>query len=461
MKLGVVDIGSNAIRAVVYDGPKLGSPVIFHSKFRCDLKTLLDKDLDCFSNQIYSIFGYFSYYFTNNNVNKIKCVATEVLRKHPKSNDFLTLIKTKYNLDIEILTGQEEAQFAAKGLISGIKNVNGLGVDFGGGSLELMRINNNQIEKTISIPFGTNIDKDSVSIEKVFDSISENFSEEAFNNLYLIGGTFRMIGRNYMYLMNYPFKILHNITISIESFYEYIVLAEKNIKPNLNVAQQNGIRIIKALIDVARIQNIFVSSYGLKEGVRFSCLLDKDEESKDVIFERVKKATNFDDKSSDLESYFQILNNLFFLKLDDLKEVLYLTIMLSRFYFKCGNAIGGAFVYDFIMTSDIPFSEKQRIMLASILSSIFLNNIPYNIKKISKIYLSANDYYIINIIANFIKIAGEIDGMTLYKPNFDLVQNGKFIEVKTDFALPNVIYHKIKSHLKELRYLIIANNIEN
>ena len=86
---------------------EISDKFIFHSKFRCDLKTLLDKDLDCFSNQIYSIFGYFSYYFTNNNVNKIKCVATEVLRKHQKSNDFLTLIKTKYNLDIEILTGQE------------------------------------------------------------------------------------------------------------------------------------------------------------------------------------------------------------------------------------------------------------------------------------------------------------------------------------------------------------------
>ena len=46
MKCGVIDIGSNAIRAVVYDGDLLSSPVVFHSKFKCDVKALLDKQDD-------------------------------------------------------------------------------------------------------------------------------------------------------------------------------------------------------------------------------------------------------------------------------------------------------------------------------------------------------------------------------------------------------------------------------
>ncbi len=454
MKSAVIDIGSNAIRTIVYESALLGSPVLFHSKFKCDLKGLLDKEEDDHYHQIYVILNYFTYYFKKNNVENIKCVATEVLRKHKKTPEFILLIKEKYNLNIEILTGDREAELTATGLISGISSVNGLAADFGGGSLELIKIENSNIKKTISIPFGTNINNKSIAIESVFDHISDNFKLERFENLYLIGGVFRVIGRSYMYVMNYPLKILHNIIISIDSFYKYVSIIEQNESFTLTDSQKNAIKIIKSIIDTTGIKNIVISSYGLKEGVRFEYLLNKDESKKNIIYERTKMATNFDEASCDLESYFQILKRLELSQDIELKETLFLTIMLTQFYFKSGNAIGGIFVHDFIMSSDIPFSEKQRIMIITSLSFIFFNNIPHNIKKLSNTYLSSKEYSIATIVGNFIKIIYEIDGAVFNKPSFSMMKNRRFIEIQSDYTLPTILYHKVKKNLKEISAFI-------
>jgi exopolyphosphatase/guanosine-5'-triphosphate,3'-diphosphate pyrophosphatase len=454
MKCGVVDIGSNAIRAVVYGGTLLSSPVIFHSKFKCDVKALLDKDEDNTSNQIYSIFDYFSYYFKNNDVINVRCVATEVLRKHSKALDFIKKIKNLYNLDIKILTGNEEATLSAKGLILGIQKVDGLGVDFGGGSLELIKIIDSKIKKTISIPFGTNLTKDSLSIEKVFENISENFLGENFTNLYLIGGTFRFIGRDYMHAMRYHIKVLHNIIIPITSFYQYLEIVQDIKNAKLADSQKNAISIIKSIAEITGTKSIIISSYGLKEGVRADCLLSAGEIEKNLIHERVSSITGIKYESEELQAYFDIISKLDINNVHDIKEPLYFAIMFSRFYSESGSTMGGSFIYDFITNIDIPFTEKQRIILANSLSIIFLHLMPYNIKKLAKIHLSNYENIITNIVGNFIKIASEIDGSIIAKPSFKLVQNGKFIEVETNYNLPNLIYHKIKYNLKELSFFI-------
>ena len=84
MKSAVIDIGSNAIRTVVYENGLQGASILFHSKFKCDLKGLLDKEEEDRYHQIYAIFQYFAHYFEKNNVKKIKCVATEALRRQKK-----------------------------------------------------------------------------------------------------------------------------------------------------------------------------------------------------------------------------------------------------------------------------------------------------------------------------------------------------------------------------------------
>ncbi len=52
------------------------------------------------------------------------------------------------------MTGVEEAENSALGVIIGFQRVNGIVADLGGGSLELARVEKNVVYEKISLPLG-------------------------------------------------------------------------------------------------------------------------------------------------------------------------------------------------------------------------------------------------------------------------------------------------------------------
>ena len=85
MRSAIMDIGYNAIRAVVYEDESLGAPVIFSNKFKSDILSLLTNDSLDIKHQTYLSIQYFLYIFKKLEVSNINCVATAVLRNHPRA----------------------------------------------------------------------------------------------------------------------------------------------------------------------------------------------------------------------------------------------------------------------------------------------------------------------------------------------------------------------------------------
>ncbi|MDX1917472.1 MAG: Ppx/GppA family phosphatase, partial [Rickettsiaceae bacterium] len=85
MRVAIIDIGSNAIRAAIYDNNTLGAFEIFNEKFRSDISFMLDQELVNTKHSTYNKFVYFMNIFKKMNVSILACVATEVLRSHPKA----------------------------------------------------------------------------------------------------------------------------------------------------------------------------------------------------------------------------------------------------------------------------------------------------------------------------------------------------------------------------------------
>lgn len=79
MRRAILDIGYNAIRTVVYDNENIGSPEILNIKFRNDMLNLLEGESLDIRHQTYLNIGYFLHIFKNLQVEKINCVATELL----------------------------------------------------------------------------------------------------------------------------------------------------------------------------------------------------------------------------------------------------------------------------------------------------------------------------------------------------------------------------------------------
>lgn len=454
MRSAIIDIGYNAIRAVVYENDRLGSSEIFNTKFKNDILSLLaSKSLDV-KHQTYLSIQYLLHIFKNLEVDNIQCVATAVLRDHPRANDFTTYIKDTYDFDINIISGDEEARLTALGLISGIHASHGIAADLGGGSLELIAIDKGEIGKLGSLALGTKI-INSLNIRdenKLIEIITEQYGSQTYENLYFIGGALRFIGRLYIDFMHYPIKNLHNLEIKTDEFSVYLDKLQNSYKENkLGKKKINGnaILVAKAMIEVFQPKKIIVSTYGLKEGVRFDSM-PQSEKDKNIVLEKIQDACGFD-QDTDFESYTKIAEPLV-KNTDDFAEILQLAIILLSFTHKIDKTLPPLAISEFILSSEIPFTHRMRVMLALSLSYTTHHRPSLDLIKISKRLLSKQDYNNCQIIGYFLCIAEEIDGPKFLRPSFSIKINRNFLEIDSEEILPRPIFEKVCHKLKSIAY---------
>src|SRR3546814_12013073 len=86
-------------------------------------------------------------------VQEVRCVATAAFRDAENGDEFIRRAR-EMGLEVELLTGGQEAVAAAHGVLSGIPGADGIVGDLGGGSLELARIRDGAVHETISLPLG-------------------------------------------------------------------------------------------------------------------------------------------------------------------------------------------------------------------------------------------------------------------------------------------------------------------
>lgn len=87
---------------------------------------------------------------------KIMAVATSAVRSSKNGKAFTEFIYDRYELEIEILTGQKEAEFIYKGvrLSNLLGEQNDLIMDIGGGSTEFIIGNKNEVAESFSFDLG-------------------------------------------------------------------------------------------------------------------------------------------------------------------------------------------------------------------------------------------------------------------------------------------------------------------
>lgn len=456
MRQAIIDIGSNAIRAVVYDNQKLGAPEIYNDKFRNDLVTLLDLEDINIKHPAYLTLQYFNNIFHKLDVSKVNCVATAVLRDHPKAEEFTRLVREKYGIEIDIISGEREAYLTAAGLISGVTDADGIAADLGGGSLEIVEIANKKVGHLSSLPLGTKRIDSSLTVEDLVEIISEaSMQNKEVKHLYLIGGAFRFIGRHYMDFVRYPLKNLHNLEIEGTDFQIYLEQLDSiaKIKSSYQTKRidERAILAVRALIKVLAPSKIVISNYGLKEGVRFASL-DEEEQGKDIIFERCKTLAHFDEAACRLNEYRDLIS-FFLIEPDQLAlDVIDLTVILGSFSKNIDRTLKANFTAEFILSSDIPFNHRQRLMLAMSSSYAFSSKSDLYINKLARKVLPRVDYYNSQIIGNIIRITREVDGPEFKSPSFSLQLHERYIEITADEILPKPVFDTVCERLKDISY---------
>ena len=152
----IIDIGSNSVRLVVYDGPRRIPFILFNEKVMAGLGASLGKtgriEPDAMERGLRAV-GRFAHLCREMDVQDLRCVATAAVRDAANGEEFILRARAM-GLTVELLSGAQEAIAASYGVLSGIPGADGVVGDLGGGSLELARIKDGAVHQTISLPLG-------------------------------------------------------------------------------------------------------------------------------------------------------------------------------------------------------------------------------------------------------------------------------------------------------------------
>ena len=288
--LGVIDIGSNSVRMVVYDTAHHPPEKIFNEKVICplgrDLGTTGKLNPDAVADAYKALQAY-KILSEVYQVSSLEVVGTAALRDASDGQNFIDHVRQTIGLTIRIISGDEEANYAARGVLMFAPEADGVVADFGGGSLELARIYDDKVHDTISLPMGA------YRVQAMEDAARDKISDFLnpllprfgnLQNLYAIGGSWRILALAYMRSKGLKMELQgYSIpSLDIIEFCKHIRTLDANAITNLyrmelHQAKLSGIAAftLDAVLTDLHIENFVVSTAGVRDGVAHEFLLSQ------------------------------------------------------------------------------------------------------------------------------------------------------------------------------------------
>jgi len=291
--VAVVDIGSNSVRLVVYDGLRRSPSPVFNEKILCGLGRGLALTGALSEEGVaraLPALRRFSALCGQMKVSDIFAVATAAARDAANGVAFVKEAEQALGARVAVLTGKREAELAALGVISGLPVADGIVGDLGGGSLELVDIRNGEIRDGATLPLGPLrlIDLSGGSMDKAREIVDEALSKTKLidklkgREFYAVGGTWRNLARLHMAKSGYPLSILHGYTVSREgarSVAELVAgLSPSSLRSIAAVSRSRadtlpfGAMVLERILARSKAKHLVVSVFGVREGLLFSKL---------------------------------------------------------------------------------------------------------------------------------------------------------------------------------------------
>ena len=294
--VGIIDIGSNSVRFVAYGGAERVPSVLFNERVMAALGRGVAKDgeLDRHAMELtLRSLTRFRQLAKEMGLKRLHTVATAAMRDAGNGKAFLAQV-AEIGLKPRLISGDEEAELAGLGVVSAIPDARGMVADLGGGSLELIEVHDGEVGAGTSLPLGVlrvGQDPQRSDIVRTLrgDNKSDRLREAAKGRgLYLVGGSFRALAQLDMKTMGHPLPIVHHHRIDPDRLPVLRqVLATTSFEQLKAKTQISGARIpslpavvelLDALIHVLEPRKIYVSAFGLREGLLYR---DLDEKIKD------------------------------------------------------------------------------------------------------------------------------------------------------------------------------------
>jgi exopolyphosphatase / guanosine-5'-triphosphate,3'-diphosphate pyrophosphatase len=306
--IAVVDIGSNSVRLVVYEGLTRSPTELFNEKALCGLgrevQTTGLLPADAIEHALYTLRRFRALCLTMG-VKRTLAIATAACRDAKNGRAFISQAERILKTEIDILSGSREAELTALGVISGMHRGDGVVGDLGGGSLELVDIRGARARHGLTRPLGglALADISAKSLKK-----AEKFVKKSLNGLpvlkacedrsfYAVGGTWRSLARLHMWQTGYPLHVMHGYAIPADDALEFAKLVHRvdvdtlsNIEVVANARRPllpYAALVLEYILRVGKPRQIVFSALGVREGLLYS-LLKRKEREKDALIEAAR-----------------------------------------------------------------------------------------------------------------------------------------------------------------------------
>jgi len=301
--ISVIDIGSNSVRLVVYEGASRSPAPLFNEKVLCGLGRSvaatgrLEGDSVPRTLEAVTRFRAISGQL---GAGKPWILATAAVREAANGAEFVAEIEKAAGGKVMLLSGQREAELAALGIQSGFHQPNGIAGDLGGGSLELVDVAPNGIETSTTLPLGglrlanragSSQDKAERAVEADLASVTW-LKRGANRPFYAVGGTWRNIARLHMEEHKYPLHITHGYAIPADEAMAFCELLIRGRKlRHTNLGRVSGARrevlplgalVLQRLVARLNSSEVVFSVHGIREGLIFA-LLPRTERDRDPL----------------------------------------------------------------------------------------------------------------------------------------------------------------------------------
>ena len=291
--IAVVDIGSNSVRLVVYDGLRRSPTPVFNEKILCGLGRGVATEGRLGQEGITRALAALRRFRTlarQIGAKQVFAVATAAVREAVNGESFIDEAEMALGFNIDVLSGKEEARLAALGVIAGIPGADGIAGDLGGGSLELIDIKDGKLRDGVTLPIGPLrlIDMSGGSIGKARKIVDDYFTKSEIlarlkgRTFYAVGGTWRNLGKLHMAQSHYPLHVLHcyRITRQQASGVANLIagLSPSSLKDIRQVSRSRsdtmpyGALVLERLLEHAKPSHVELSVYGVREGLLYAKL---------------------------------------------------------------------------------------------------------------------------------------------------------------------------------------------
>jgi exopolyphosphatase/guanosine-5'-triphosphate,3'-diphosphate pyrophosphatase len=301
--VAVIDIGSNSVRLVVYEGLTRSPTPIFNEKVLAGLgREVQSTGLlaeDAVGKALASL-KRFRALCDRMEIGELWAIATAACRDATNGPAFVAEAERVCRTKIEVLSGKREAELSALGVVSGFHKPDGIVGDLGGGSLELTEVHGLRTRGGVTLPLGglalqdissKSVKKAEKIVEKALDGadLLERGKGRAF---YAIGGTWRALARLHMWQHGYPLHVMHGYVIPAKEAFEFFGLVHRVDPETLSrievVADARrpllayAALVMENVVDIAKPKDVVISALGVREGLLYS-LLDAREREKDPL----------------------------------------------------------------------------------------------------------------------------------------------------------------------------------